>query len=73
MIDKKVQKVYNKKEEDGNHEKMVSKANSDCYGSSLLTRRGSNWVFSRFSATTALDGRSGEYLHRGCLWVTAGV
>ena len=57
-----------------NHEKMVSKINGSSHSSSLPIRRGNDWSCSGFSATTATNSRSrGQNLHRGCLWVTAGV
>ena len=57
-----------------NHEKMVSKINGGSHGSSMFIRRGSNWVFSGLSATTAANGRSrGQNLYWGIRWVAVGI
>ena len=65
--------VYNYEKEGDHYEKMVSQVNGGSHGSSLPIRRGNAWPCSRFSATTATDSGSGEYLHRSCLWAEVGV
>ena len=53
-----------------NHEKMVSKVNCGCHGSSLPIRRGNDWSCSGFPATAATDsGGRGQALYRRIRWI----